>query len=86
LTTFNQPDITAFAFDEIAISHLVFIFQIFTLMSIQIQNSGEEEAANMSTPVETDFFIIGAGPAGGSLASFLAQNGISTLTFQKGTY
>jgi flavin-dependent dehydrogenase len=40
----------------------------------------------MSTPVETDIFIVGAGPAGGSLASFLAQNGISTPAFQKVTY
>jgi hypothetical protein len=86
LTTFNQPEITVFAFDEIAISHLLFIFPIFTLMSVPIQNSCQEEAANMSTPVETDIFIVGAGPAGGSLASFLAQNGISTPAFQKVTY
>jgi flavin-dependent dehydrogenase len=37
----------------------------------------------MNTIVETDIFIVGAGPAGGSLACFLAQNGISTSTFQK---
>jgi ribulose 1,5-bisphosphate synthetase/thiazole synthase len=55
-------------------------------MSVPIQNSCQEEAANMSTPVETDIFIVGAGPAGGSLTSFLAQNHISTPAFQKVTY
>jgi flavin-dependent dehydrogenase len=34
----------------------------------------------MSFQVETDFLIVGTGPAGGSLAAFLGQNGISYLT------
>lgn len=47
-------------------------------MLVPIQNSRQDKAANMSTIVETGMLIVGAGPAGGSLASFLAQNGIST--------
>jgi ribulose 1,5-bisphosphate synthetase/thiazole synthase len=46
-------------------------------MLVPIQDSRENEFAKMSTVVETDILIVGAGPAGGSLASFLAQNGIS---------
>jgi ribulose 1,5-bisphosphate synthetase/thiazole synthase len=42
-------------------------------------NIASKRSAKMSTIIETDIFIVGAGPAGGSLASFLAQNGISTL-------
>jgi heterodisulfide reductase subunit A-like polyferredoxin len=45
-------------------------------MFVQIQNSRQDKLANMSTVVETGILIVGAGPAGGSLASFLAQNGI----------
>jgi hypothetical protein len=45
-------------------------------MAIPIRSTRRDEAANMGTVVETDIFIVGAGPAGGSLASFLAQNGI----------
>jgi len=36
----------------------------------------------MTVIVETDIFIVGAGPAGGSLASFLAQNGTSIRLFE----
>jgi ribulose 1,5-bisphosphate synthetase/thiazole synthase len=58
---------------------VVFPLQLFSLGFY----SRQEEAATMSTVLETDIFIVGAGPAGGSLASFLAQNGTSTSNLQK---
>jgi len=48
-------------------------------MAIPIRSTRQDEAAEMSTVVEIDIFIIGAGPAGGSLAAFLAQNGTSII-------
>lgn len=41
-------------------------------------NGGENQAV-----VETEVLIIGAGPAGGSLAAFLAHQGIKCLAVSK---
>ncbi|KAI0143160.1 FAD binding domain-containing protein [Xylariaceae sp. FL1272] len=37
----------------------------------------------MSAPVEVDFLVIGAGPAGASLAAFLSQNGLKGLVIAR---
>ena len=47
-------------------------FSEFLDFLVPIQILRQNEAAKMSITVETDIFIVGAGPAGGSMASFLA--------------
>lgn len=42
-------------------------------------------ASNSAIIVETDFLVIGAGPAGSSMGSFLGQNG-KTLWMHPSTY
>jgi flavin-dependent dehydrogenase len=33
----------------------------------------------MASPVDVDFLVVGAGPAGASLAAFMGQNGTKSL-------
>lgn len=42
-------------------------------------NGNEGQASSTSTPLETTFLIIGAGPAGASLGCFLASYGLTGI-------